>query len=90
MSLVELTIDFLLSIINAVLTTKQQRNTDALARAHVHGPTFCSMQDVRCVWQQSPSGKSTRQIFTCQGTKHTLTNSQAMKHALLLLSMQDE
>ena len=33
-SLVELTIDFLLSIINAVLTAKQLENT------HTHGPTY--------------------------------------------------
>lgn len=45
-SLVELTIDFLLSIINAVLTTKQQRNT------HTHGHTHtCTDLDFFFLWK---------------------------------------
>lgn len=41
-SLVELTIDFLLSIINAVLTTKQQGNARTHGRTHtrIHAQTY--------------------------------------------------
>lgn len=42
--LVELTIDFLLSVINAVLTTKQQGNT----RTHTPGPRTCKAHTRWC------------------------------------------
>ena len=50
-SLVELTIDFLLSIINAVLTTKQQGHTHTWKRTpHMHRCGFCRREGV-ALWK---------------------------------------